>query len=103
MKRMLFAAVIAAIPVLQLHASASAAEQAPAASSRQAPVAPVASHAPTAPAFGPVEQSAMVKQYCTGCHNDRAKAGQLDHLQAEQLLVRREQFENQPFGGRKLG
>src|SRR5688572_32300488 len=30
-----------------------------------------------APAFGAAEQSAMVKQYCTGCHNDRAKAGQL--------------------------
>jgi hypothetical protein len=27
--------------------------------------------------FGPAEQTALVKQYCTGCHNDRAKAGQL--------------------------
>src|SRR6187200_1612873 len=37
----------------------------------------VASHAPTAPAFGAAEQNAMVKQYCIGCHSDRGKAGQL--------------------------
>jgi mono/diheme cytochrome c family protein len=39
--------------------------------------AAVASHAPVTPAFGAAEQTAMVRQYCTGCHNDRAKAGQL--------------------------
>jgi mono/diheme cytochrome c family protein len=77
MKRILFAAIMAAIPALQLHASASAAEQAGAASASQAPVAPVPSHAPTAPMFGPAEQTALVKQYCTGCHSDRGKAGQL--------------------------
>ena len=38
-------------------------------------MAPVPSHA--APVFGAAEQTAIVKQYCTGCHNDRAKAGQL--------------------------
>jgi mono/diheme cytochrome c family protein len=38
---------------------------------------PAVSHQPVAPVLGAVEQSAMVKQYCTGCHNDRAKAGQL--------------------------
>ena len=37
----------------------------------------MASHAPTAPVFGAAEQTALVKQYCIGCHNDRAKAGQL--------------------------
>ena len=36
-----------------------------------------ASHAPTAAVFGAAEQTALVKQYCTGCHNDRGKAGQL--------------------------
>jgi hypothetical protein len=34
----------------------------------------VSSHAPV---FGSSEQTALVKQYCTGCHNDRAKAGQI--------------------------
>jgi len=33
------------------------------------------SHA--APAFGAAEQTALVKQYCTTCHSDRGKAGQL--------------------------
>jgi len=68
MKRILVAAVMAAIPALQLHAQNGQPVQAP---------KPVASHAPTAPVFGAAEQSALVKQYCTGCHNDRAKAGQL--------------------------
>ncbi|HUQ88737.1 MAG TPA: DUF1592 domain-containing protein [Vicinamibacterales bacterium] len=77
MKRLLVAALVAGIPTL-LFAQTSArtpvpAPQAPQAP--QAPLAPAASHA--APVFGPAEQSAMVKQYCTGCHNDRAKAGQL--------------------------
>jgi mono/diheme cytochrome c family protein len=43
----------------------------------EGPPQPIASHAPAAPVFGVAEQSALVKQYCTGCHNDRAKAGQL--------------------------
>jgi mono/diheme cytochrome c family protein len=83
MKRMLFAAILAAIPALQIHAQnakpapavtrpAPSAPQAPKAP--QAPLAPAVSHAAV---FGSAEQSAMVKQYCTGCHNDRAKAGQL--------------------------
>jgi mono/diheme cytochrome c family protein len=102
MKRILLAAVMAVIPALQLHASASAAEQTRAASARQAPAAPVASHTPTVPTFGPAEQSAMVKQYCTGCHNDRAKAGQLslaafdaaaaanpDHVATTEKMIRK--------------
>jgi len=39
------------------------------------PIAPAVAHAPTvmaAPA-----QAELVKQYCTGCHNDRSKAGEL--------------------------
>jgi len=37
-------------------------------------VAPVASHAAT---ITPAAQTELVKQYCTGCHNDRGKAGEL--------------------------
>ena len=70
MKRLLVAAFIAGLPGL-LFAQAPARTAVPA---LQAPVAPAASHA--AP-FGAAEQTALVKQYCTGCHNDRAKAGQL--------------------------
>ena len=69
MKRLIVAAFIAFLPAL-LFAQAPARTAAPVI---QAP-APAVSHA--AP-FGPAEQSALVKQYCTGCHNDRAKAGQL--------------------------
>ena len=85
MKRILFAAALAAIPVLQLHAQATQAKPAPKA---PAPAAvsttkPAVAHeqaspsAPAAPSFGVTEQNAMVKQYCTGCHSDRGKAGQL--------------------------
>jgi mono/diheme cytochrome c family protein len=86
MKRMLFAVLVAAIPVLELAfasaqttAPATARPSTPAVSApqpSQAPKAPVASHAVT-PDFGVAEQSAMVKQYCIGCHSDRGKAGQL--------------------------
>jgi hypothetical protein len=38
------------------------------------PVTPVASHAKTMAA---ATQAETVKQFCTGCHNDRAKAGEL--------------------------
>jgi hypothetical protein len=37
-------------------------------------VAPVRSHVVT---MAPAEQAEVVKQYCTGCHNDRSKAGEL--------------------------
>jgi cytochrome c5 len=37
-------------------------------------VAPVASHAI---ALRPAAQAELVKQYCSGCHNDRSKAGEL--------------------------
>jgi hypothetical protein len=39
------------------------------------PLTPVASHAPAA--IGAPAQAELVKQYCTGCHNDRSKAGEL--------------------------
>jgi hypothetical protein len=38
--------------------------------------APVASHSPSAVAT-PQAQTALVKQYCTGCHNERGRAGGL--------------------------
>ncbi|HZL94393.1 MAG TPA: DUF1587 domain-containing protein, partial [Vicinamibacterales bacterium] len=68
MHRILIAAFVAAVPALL-------AAQAPAPVAPKAPIAPVPSHA--APVFGAAEQTAIVRQYCTGCHNDRAKAGQL--------------------------
>ena len=46
-------------------------------SARQAPnpsVPPLASHVTAMPAS---TQAELVKQYCTGCHNDRSKAGEL--------------------------
>ena len=53
---------------------ASAARDTGAATARQAAVAPVASHST---AMLPTEQAALVKQYCTGCHSERGKAGNL--------------------------
>ncbi|HYE87769.1 MAG TPA: DUF1592 domain-containing protein, partial [Vicinamibacterales bacterium] len=72
MKRTIFAVLLACIPVL-LAAQAPAPK--PPASS---PSPPIPAPAPAAaPVFDAAAQSALVKQYCTGCHNDRAKAGQL--------------------------
>ena len=39
--------------------------------------APALSERQRVEGFGAAEQTALVKQYCTGCHSDRAKAGQL--------------------------
>jgi mono/diheme cytochrome c family protein len=92
MKRLLFAAALAAIPVY-LGAQAPQQSSAP---------KPVASHAPATPVFDVAEQNAMVKQYCTGCHSDRGKAGQLtlasfdaskaadpDHLEITEKMIRK--------------
>ena len=57
--------------------SASAAQHA--ATARQAEITPAVSHA--AGLMLPVEQNALVKQYCVTCHNDRMKAGTMS-LQA---------------------
>src|SRR5262245_10751046 len=38
-----------------------------------APVTPAVSHAPVSGTLTVVEQNALVKQYCVGCHNDRNK------------------------------
>jgi len=92
MKRLLFAAALAAIPVF-LGAQAPQQSTAP---------KPAASHAAPEPVFGVAEQNAMVKQYCTGCHSDRGKAGQLtlasfdsakaadaDHLATTEKMIRK--------------
>jgi mono/diheme cytochrome c family protein len=63
MKRLLFLAWVAGAQVF------------PAAQVPTKPIAPAVAHA-AVPAAGAAE-TALVKQYCTGCHNDRAKAGQL--------------------------
>ncbi|HET9705188.1 MAG TPA: DUF1592 domain-containing protein [Vicinamibacterales bacterium] len=93
MGRILFAAVLLVIPVVT-------GAQKPTAPAPAAPVTPVASHAPATPAFGPIEQTALVKQYCVTCHNDRAKAGELslasfdaakaaDHLDTSEKMIRK--------------
>ena len=38
-------------------------------------VKPVTSHAPATTTMLPAEQTALVKQYCAGCNNERGKAG----------------------------
>ena len=105
MKRLLFAVLVAAIPALQLHAPERAlpADRLAPATSKPAPVA---SHAPAAPVFGAAEQNAMVKQYCTGCHNDRAKAGQLslaafDASNAAESRARRHHRKDDPQAARR--
>jgi len=74
-KRLLLVVAIVAIAGHELASVRAQArvEKQPAARSK--PIAPAVSHA-TAPLAGASETS-LVKQYCTGCHNDRAKAGQL--------------------------
>ena len=57
--------------VVCLFTAPIAAQQSP---KPQSPMAPVASHPM---AMTPAAQAELVKQYCTGCHNDRAKAGEL--------------------------
>jgi mono/diheme cytochrome c family protein len=105
MTRLCIAILLATIPTLQLAAGqARPAPKAPtpavsvAPVAPQPPVAPAVSHA--APAFGAAEQTALVKQYCVTCHNDRAKAGQLtlasfdaaqaaEHLETSEKMIRK--------------
>jgi mono/diheme cytochrome c family protein len=41
------------------------------------PLKPAVAHPPSVATMLPEEQTALVKQYCATCHNDRAKAGNL--------------------------
>jgi mono/diheme cytochrome c family protein len=56
-------------------ASAFAAGEQQAATARSAGMKPAVSHA--AGSLLPADQTALVKQYCVTCHNDRTKAGQM--------------------------
>jgi hypothetical protein len=60
-----------AVAVLVLAPISLAAQQA----AQPAPVAvkPAVSHSPASTTMLPAEQTALVKQYCVGCHNDRNK------------------------------
>ena len=80
MKRLLFAVAMVAISGFEL---APVGAQTP-----KPPLAPAASHA-AVPIAGAAE-TALVKQYCTGCHNDRAKAGQLSLASFDAVEGRRE-------------
>ena len=101
MKTLVCAAFGVAISALTLSAqtpqAASPKPQAPA-----APVTPAVSHAAPAAVFGAAEQTAMVKQYCTTCHNERGKErfGNLslesfdatkvtDHLATTEKMIRK--------------
>ena len=79
MKRTLVAAIMAAIPATSRSArllSERSRHRRPAGARRRHPGAGrFACPAPGCSA--PPNRPRMVKQYCTGCHNDRAKAGQL--------------------------
>ena len=76
MKRLLFAAVHRRIPALLSDCAGSDAFGTPGTPAPQAPGTCDTGRVHAA-VFGPAEQTAMVKQYCTGCHSDRGKAGQL--------------------------
>ncbi|MEP6783711.1 MAG: DUF1592 domain-containing protein [Acidobacteriota bacterium] len=80
MKRLIVAASLAIIPAVLAAQAQTAKPVAPATPVvRVTPAAPIALVPPVASheAFGVAEQNALVKQYCTGCHSDRGKAGQL--------------------------
>jgi len=71
-------------------ASAFAAGDPQAASAGRPAITPVASHATGV--VTPAEQTALVKQYCVTCHNDRSKAGQMS-LQSFDAATLEEQGE----------
>ena len=97
MKRLVLAALIAAIP------GSTLADNGPQNAPRPAAPVPAASHAsqvPVAAAFGPEEQTKLVKEYCATCHSERGKAGQLslaafdatkvvDHLDTTEKMIRK--------------
>jgi mono/diheme cytochrome c family protein len=85
--------VVACIVSLPLVA---AAQQSP----KPAVVKPAASHPPAVTTMLPAEQTALVKQYCAGCHSDRGKAGGLslasfdaanvlDHPDSTEKMIRK--------------
>jgi mono/diheme cytochrome c family protein len=110
MNRVVVAALVAAVPGFHLAVTSAqapapsrpalVASHAPTAQAPAKPAPPPARAAAAAPADTPEAQTAMVKQYCVTCHNDRAKAGQLslasfdaataaEHLEVTEKMIRK--------------
>jgi mono/diheme cytochrome c family protein len=94
--------VVAAAFTVAAFAVPASARQAPSvAKPAPATVKPAVSHAPAVPVgMLPAEQTAMVKQYCAGCHSERGKAGGLslasfdaatvvDHAETTEKMIRK--------------
>ncbi len=64
-------------PAAQTIQAATARPASPAGTPSAGPVKPTTSHIPAATTMLPAEQTALVKQYCAGCHSERGKAGGL--------------------------
>lgn len=88
MRKFLVAVGIVGTAALAAFAAGPQAASAPKAAFAAASQAPVAqtSRAPVASMSGS-EQSALVKQYCVGCHSDRGKAGGLSLASFDATLV----------------
>ena len=102
MKRVVVAVLICAPVALAAQPPSRAAAKPAPASAGQGPTTPgpkpVASHAPAV--MLPAEQTALVTQYCAGCHSDRGKAGGLslaafdaaqvvDHAETTEKMIRK--------------
>jgi len=68
--------VAATVPLVASRSVAPVVALAPADTGTQAPQ-PLASHTPSPASIDAGEQTALVKQYCSTCHSDRAQAGGL--------------------------
>ncbi len=86
------------LAVLLFSSSAFAAGEQPANPARPGAITPVASHGTGL--MTPADQTAVVKQYCTGCHSERGKAGGLslaafdaaqvvDHADITEKMIRK--------------
>jgi hypothetical protein len=93
-----------------LSASLLGAAQTPQPRRAAASLAPVASHTPAALTVD--EQTALVKQYCTACHNDKVKAGEMSlasfdaakaagHAERTEKMIRKLRAAMMPLPGAK--
>ena len=73
----LSAPTFAQAPAARASASAQSAAADKTVGTQAAAVKPASSHPPAATTMLPAEQTALVKQYCAGCHSERGKAGGL--------------------------
>lgn len=98
LKKTLSASALATV-LLGLSLVVNVAAQAPRPTTPAAPK-PVTSHAPAVTSMLPAEETAVVKQYCVGCHSERGKAGGLslaafdaaqleDHGELTEKMVRK--------------